>query len=50
MLFVGIGSNLKEAKFNAYNDLEKIDFDGKSFRKDIGDKGIAYAKSNLEAE
>ncbi len=47
---VGIGSNLKEAKLNAYNDLEKIDFDGKSFRKDIGDKGIAYAQSNLEVE
>ncbi|MFA9289894.1 MAG: phosphoribosylamine--glycine ligase [Solirubrobacteraceae bacterium] len=34
---VGLGNNLKEAKENAYNNIEHIHFDYQYFRKDIGD-------------
>ena len=35
-----LGSDLKEAQQNAYNLVEKVEFDGSYFRKDIGFKGI----------
>jgi len=35
-----LGNDLKEAQQKAYNLVEKIDFDGAFFRKDIGFKGI----------
>ena len=33
---IGIGKSLEEAKENAYKNIEKINFDGKYFRRDIG--------------
>ena len=35
-----LGNDLKEAQQNAYNLVEKVEFDGSYFRKDIGFKGI----------
>ena len=35
-----LGNDLKEAQEKAYNLVEKVDFDGAFFRKDIGFKGI----------
>ena len=35
-----LGKDLKEAQQNAYNLVEKVEFDGSYFRKDIGFKGI----------
>ena len=35
-----LGADLKEAQEKAYNLVEKVDFDGAFFRKDIGFKGI----------
>ena len=37
---VSLDQNLKKAKAKVYKKIEKIDFDGMYFRKDIGDKGI----------
>ena len=39
---VGIGDNLKDAILKAYKLAEKISFEGKFFRKDIGKKGLSY--------
>lgn len=36
----GLGKTLLEAKENAYQVCEKIEFEGRHFRRDIGDKGI----------
>ncbi len=36
----GLGKTLREAKENAYQVCEEIEFEGRHFRKDIGDKGI----------
>ncbi len=36
----GLGKTLLEAKENAYKVCEEIQFEGRHFRKDIGDKGI----------
>lgn len=33
---VGIGETIEEARKDAYNTIEKVDFEGKYFRKDIG--------------
>lgn len=33
---VGTGKSINEARNNAYNIVDKIDFDGKKYRKDIG--------------
>ncbi|MCD6434604.1 MAG: phosphoribosylamine--glycine ligase, partial [Candidatus Diapherotrites archaeon] len=41
---VGIGKNLKEAIAKAYRVAEKIEFENKYYRKDIGKKGLNYAK------
>ena len=35
-----LGNNLKEAQQNAYNLVDKVNFEGAFFRKDIGNKGI----------
>ena len=35
-----LGDNLKEAQKNAYNLVQKVNFDGAFYRKDIGFKGI----------
>jgi phosphoribosylamine--glycine ligase len=35
-----LGDDIKSAQVNAYNAIEKINFDGMQFRKDIGDKAI----------
>ena len=35
-----LGNDLKEAQQNAYNLVEKVEFDGSYYRKDIGFKGI----------
>ena len=39
---VGIGDNLKDAILKAYELAEKISFEGKFFRKDIGKKGDTW--------
>jgi len=39
---VGFGDDLKSAIQNAYDIADKISFDGKFFRKDIGQKGLSY--------
>ena len=39
---VGIGKDLNEAKNNAYNSINKIEFEGKYYRRDIGVKGLNY--------
>ena len=39
---VGIGKDLDTARKNAYNEISKIDFDGKYNRTDIGLKGLKY--------
>ena len=36
-----LGDNLKYAKQNAYKLVDKINFKGMHFRKDIGNKGIS---------
>uniref|UniRef100_A0A7C3YSI0 Phosphoribosylamine--glycine ligase n=1 Tax=candidate division WOR-3 bacterium TaxID=2052148 RepID=A0A7C3YSI0_UNCW3 len=36
----GLGKTLAEAKKNAYKVADKIEFEGKHLRRDIGDKGI----------
>ena len=33
---IGTGKSINEARNNAYNIVDKIDFDGKTYRKDIG--------------
>ena len=35
-----LGNDLKEAQQNAYNLVDKVDFEGAFYRKDIGYKGI----------
>ena len=35
-----LGVDLKEAQQNAYNLVDKVDFEGAFYRKDIGYKGI----------
>lgn len=37
-----LGSNLKDALERAYAGVERIDFEGKTFRSDIGEKGLAH--------
>ena len=39
---VGFGDNLKDAISNAYDIANRIDFDNKYFRTDIGKKGLEY--------
>ena len=39
---VATAADLKKAKMKAYEAAEKIKFENKYFRKDIGDKGIKY--------
>ena len=39
---VGKGDNLKDAILKAYKLADKINFEGKFFRKDIGKKGLSY--------
>jgi phosphoribosylamine---glycine ligase len=34
--FVGVGCSLSDARENAYNELQKVSFEGMSFRTDIG--------------
>ncbi len=36
----GLGEDIKSAKTNAYSAIEKIDFQGMQYRKDIGNKAI----------
>ena len=38
-----LGKDLAEAKAKAYQAVDKIAFDGKYFRRDIGDKGLSRA-------
>ena len=35
-----LGDDIKSAQANAYEAIEKINFDGMQFRKDIGDKAF----------
>jgi len=35
-----LGDDIKSAQVNAYKAIEKINFEGMQFRKDIGDKAI----------
>ena len=39
---IGFGDNLKSAIENAYKIANQINFNGKYFRKDIGQKGLDY--------
>ena len=39
---VGFGDDLKTAIKHAYQAVDKINFDEKFFRKDIGKKGLSY--------
>jgi phosphoribosylamine--glycine ligase len=39
-----LGADLSEAKTRAYAAVAKVHFDGRYFRRDIGDKGIARSK------
>jgi phosphoribosylamine--glycine ligase len=39
---IGFGDSLESAIDNAYEISNKISFDGKFFRKDIGQKGLSY--------
>lgn len=39
------GESLKQALEKAYKDVDKINFEGKTFRKDIGAKGLARYES-----
>ncbi len=41
------GETLKEAKDRVYKAVEKIQFEGKHYRKDIGDKGIKRLQTAL---
>jgi len=40
-----LGKNIKDAKMRAYEAIEKIQFSGMQYRKDIGDKAIKAVKS-----
>ncbi|HIQ26029.1 MAG TPA: phosphoribosylamine--glycine ligase [Aquifex aeolicus] len=42
LTIVGLGSNLREAKERAYTAVEKINFEGMQYRRDIGDKAFKY--------
>ena len=35
-----LGDDIKSAQVNAYKAIEKINFEGMQFRKDIGDKAL----------
>jgi phosphoribosylamine--glycine ligase len=39
-----LGATLAEAKSKAYHAVAKVNFEGRYFRRDIGDKGIARSK------
>ena len=39
---IGIGEDLQSAIDNAYKISDKINFEGKFFRRDIGQKGLSY--------
>ena len=39
---VGFGDNLKDAISNAYDIANRIEFDNKYLRNDIGKKGLGY--------
>ncbi|NOZ09036.1 MAG: phosphoribosylamine--glycine ligase [FCB group bacterium] len=43
---VGFGSDLKSAIRNAYEIVDKIEFKGKFYRSDIGQRGLNYLKEN----
>ncbi len=42
---VAMGKSLEEAKRLCYSAVEKIDFEGMHYRRDIADKGINYLRS-----
>ena len=44
---IGLNKNLKSAIDNAYSLTEKINFDNKYFRKDIGSKAFKYLKKRI---
>ena len=39
---IGFGENLQSAISRAYDISNKINFEGKFFRRDIGQKGLSY--------
>ena len=43
---VGFGENLRDAIISAYKKVDMIDYDGKYYRKDIGEKGLNYLERN----
>ncbi len=44
LTIVGLGDTLREAKERAYTVVEKINFEGMQYRRDIGDKAFKYLK------
>ncbi|RTZ58418.1 MAG: phosphoribosylamine--glycine ligase [Gammaproteobacteria bacterium] len=44
LTIVGLGDNLAQAKERAYKAVEKINFEGMQYRRDIGDKAFKYLR------